>query len=251
MAVTVYSIRHTGTWLVAKLLRRLILPATDIARWDKADKHHNILWRQFDLVDDPFVNEISGGQAGPVVVPVRDPILSLLSHIFRDYRSVANYEAKVPVQYRQQFVRNHISKYVRLLSVEGECFFFPWDIAQSSEERNIRLCSLACYLTDCGYSVYLSQMFKPDTWREVNSTVNFLTGGDLGINYNPLALASYRARTQPLPLESQLFREIKDDILAGSVDKFRYIFNPEFKLLTQAHELKRGLRNLGYTELVW
>jgi hypothetical protein len=162
----------------------------------------------------------------PVVTSVRDPLLAIITLVWREYGKIDKFVTEHPYM-RLGRVVAHVKRIENLLFLPaGRVFLFPIDA------KNIDKSLLCKNLFDhCGLVQTEDTERYIQDWKPQNETKNW-----------DLFKSDY---------EIDKFEEIKRDILNGKDDLVKEYFKIEFDYLKTCDNLKISLKNLGYENLVW
>jgi hypothetical protein len=168
----------------------------------------------------------------PVVVPIRDPLLSINTRIWRETGAIQKFQQETS-EYRIARAKDQLDSIIRLLKLPKEnVIFFPIDIERNEDEKIEVLRNL---LNSCNLSANERLTQSAKKWSPVNTTVN----GDF-------------AQKNLYPIEEKEFVSIKEAILAGDTETVNKHLSIEFKLLQDMlKSLKTKFTDLGYKKLCW
>ena len=163
----------------------------------------------------------------PIVVPVRDPLLSLNSLYWREFKSLDNL-LRADVKKRRSIALLHMRSYIDMYTKipKNHVKYFPIDIPQLKSE-SFRVQHVKSLITYCKLelSPYVIEIARK--WTPSNTSEKF-TG----------------VRSE--------FAQIKNDILQRkNLKKIKNIYSFEIDFLNSHKELKDSLYKLGYKDFIW
>jgi len=267
--VIVYSAMHTGTWFLIRALEAGKLDFfdgvsdADLNRLGRPGRLENIKaedgithdWLEEHVLKyfteeekdmpiiipnmhhfDPGCEVLSALQSTkpeiPVAIPMRDPLLTLHSGLWRTFKHPKELaEQRCPAE-RLGTVSMHVNVLTDLLSLPIEnAFLFPIDIADlSNEEYRIKQCQ----------DLY---SFCNLEWLEASER--------FAVNWMPENKSKESAPVARGNHDNQAFSELKQAILDGDIPLIREYMQIEFDFLTAQDNLHYLLERLGYRDLIW
>jgi hypothetical protein len=270
--ITVYSALHTGTWFVCNAIASCKKePYTKSDAWIR--EIHNCTIEELgypSFLSDNFLQELLTQQKEssefyppetdlvilqahqrkssnlykkllnnefdiPVVCPMRDPLLSLHTRIWRESGSFEKLNKQSDWE-RQHRVHDQLNSILRILNLSETCYIMPIDIPAYFDESNRRT-ALEMMIGYCGLSPTKGTENISHTWQPVNAT----PGGA-----NPQRKHHH--------INDDQFMGLKDLILNQDEDNIKSIIAPEYKLLKEfstEYNLKTKLMALNYDKFFW
>lgn len=264
----VYSAKHTGTWFAAKILASCLRGCGRSDEWVK-DVHgvtieelafgkrvtskyirkvvDEVLRQRgsFSLAEKRLTLQAHHEQKEtnlyislkkmkpevPVIVPVRNPLLSLNTLLWRQSQDTPLQE--IPKEERVQIAKNHARNIVDLLDLPSKnVFFFPIDTPDLlNRENRIKQCVQAA--KHCRLKPTEGLYKFAEQWSPVNAT---LKKGD-------------KSKTDVL------FAKIKREINNHNLDCVKRVLGPEFSVFQDSFaphtKGRKMLKKLGYKNLGW
>jgi hypothetical protein len=166
-----------------------------------------------------------------IIVPMRDPLLSLHSKLWRarEQHHNANWD-KIGV--RTTRANSWIERYIELLSIpKGHVFILPIDAEQSkSGDSRIELIQQAYEHCKVPFNDLAREAVK--NWPTHNRTFDLIK------------------KTQKNPPRPQ-WENFKKQYLAGDVEHTKAFMELEFEMLHKEDKLKKLMENVGYRDLLW
>jgi hypothetical protein len=164
----------------------------------------------------------------PFIVPMRDPLLSLHSKMWRE---VEIYNSADKDSKRLQRAEHCVDKYIDLLSVpEGHLFYIPIDTSHTdTEEGRIQLAKEAHQFAGIEFTDRAREFAC--RWKAKNTTQKLVKGKD----------------KEPHPR----WEGLKKRYLAGDIEFVKKEMEIEFDYLRKQDKLKKLLQKIGYKELPW
>ena len=166
-----------------------------------------------------------------IIVPMRDPILSLHSKIWRakEQHHASNWSAD---KVRANRLEGWVKRYIELLSIpEGHVFILPIDAEQSKDsDSRIKLVKQMFEFCDVPFNGPAQDNAK--SWEPENRTHSLI------------------ARTQK-SAPSPKWEVFKERYLTGDVNHTKRLMGLEFNLLRKQDKLKRLMENVGYKDVLW
>lgn len=167
----------------------------------------------------------------PIIVPMRDPILSLHSKLWRAKEQHHNEDWNKKGT-RETRLKDWIRRYIEFLSVpEGHIFILPIDAEQSKEESS-RVKIIKELYSHCGVpfnDLALEAILK---WAPENRTHELIT------------------KTQD-EAPSPRWERFKERYLAGDIEHTKKLMRFEFEELHKRDDLKRLMEKIGYKDVLW
>jgi len=166
-----------------------------------------------------------------IVIPIRDPLLSLHSKLWREDEEHNNPNEMDNVS-RQKRLKTWIQKYTEMLSVpKKHAFLLPID-AEQSKTKNGRI-KLIKHLYDfCGLNFNEKAKKKTLEWEPQNRTYQ---------------LIEKKRNSSPKPQ----WENFKRKYLAGDIEHTRSFMSLEFDELCRQDKLKKLMKQVGYKNLLW
>ena len=166
-----------------------------------------------------------------IIIPMRDPILSLHSKIWREAEEHKN-ENGTREKARQNRLRSWIVRYKEILTIpKGNVFLFPIDAEQSkTEESRIKIIREMHEYCNINFNDRALEVAKQ--WGPENRTFNLIKKS------NP---------NGPAPR----WEDFKQKYLERDVDHTKAIMGLEFEALRKEDELKRLMEKAGYKDVLW
>ncbi len=248
-SILVYSIHHTGTWFTIDFLAS-IYPEDRVKKRAfgefYSEPHRRTLHNlpTLDIPDhDMCVMQAHRRGSGatmskslkqhkpciPVVIPMRDPLLSLCTRIWRRPKGFEEY-LKLSKKSRQQYTLDHMAKFSDILKIpEENRFLFPIDI---QELRPSLYSGLFDY---CGLTKTQDSDKYFESWAPVNVTTK----------------EWFQEWKNKGRVANKVSDIIKQSILAGSSEVVKDILDVEFNFIYKMDGFKKRLANIGYSDLVW
>lgn len=268
--VIVYSALHTGTWFTCNAIASCKKePFTKSDAWvrevygstveDLSVKDgltqkwcNDLLSRQQHLSPDPFPEEtdivilqthqrrlsplynflLKNIPEIPIVCPMRDPLLSLHTRIWREAGSFENLTNQSEWE-RKHRVHDQINSLKRILRIRYACHLFPIDIPKLKKEEN-RIQALEKLASYCGLKPTQQLKDISKIWAPINAT----PGGA-----NP--------QRKHHAINDSEFMALKDMILQKDEVGIKKIIGPEYeelrKLFSDSNSLA-ALNKIGYTD---
>jgi hypothetical protein len=166
----------------------------------------------------------------PIVTPLRDPILSLHSKIWREieqHNNVTGLKEKA----RTNRLKRWIDLYYDIFSIpDGHIFKLPIDAEQSkTEETRVQL--IKEMYEYCNVPFNDHGLAAAKAWKQANSTYKLVKNFD----------------KTPKPR----WEAFKKRYLAGDLEHTKKIMGLEFEVLNKEEELKRLMEKAGYRNLLW
>lgn len=200
------------------------LSAVDLEKIDilVAHDHHHKVGSQ--LIENVRRNK----PEVPFIVPMRDPLLSLHSKMWREAEI---YDKPDKDSKRMQRAMRCVDLYVDLLSVpDGHLFYLPMDTDRTNtEEGKIQLAREAHEFAGIEFTDRARKFACK--WKAKNTTKK---------------LVKNKGR-EP----DARWGELKKNYLAGNIDPVKKAMKIEFEYLHEQDELKELLQKVGYKELPW
>jgi len=251
------TIQHTGTWFTMEALKVhpevdsfIEMHAMGLSTF-KGSLHPSTLFEKESFSKDGYtivhmhlpvwdrkspLFSSSGGAdsimfvgmmcACPTILPVRDPLLSLITAVNRRTRSAVNYDISYLVRVWCQTVRDFT-----LNNEVARPFYFPVDLLAAGSQA-FRVESLTAMIG------YVGLRSNPDVAYSVGRFCKDW----------PMVRQTLSAQQ----LEEGFEYESKQKYLEGDVDYFRKEMNVEWARLRKTEPLLRPwLEHLGYRDLIW
>ena len=273
-AVIVYSALHTGTWFACSALasaKELHIVLED--RWVREKRGDPLEHQPMRTVDLDWMKDLITKQAAvgatipkeveaivfqahqrdvnthmyraickevpglPVVIPMRDPLLSINTRVWREVGTLDRLRAE-SYETRRNRARNQLGSIKRLLSIpSGHVMLFPIDIPALMQEAN-RIQQVEELIEYCDLTeTEDTHKFAVD-WQPFNQT----SGG-----------ANHERKHHPI-IDKE-FEGIKANILAGKMGPVKEALSVEYKELVSCFygqpNLIDRLKELGYKNLPW
>lgn len=167
----------------------------------------------------------------PIVIPVRDPILSLHSKIWREVEQHNN-ASGIKEKSRKNRLDKWIAMYKDVLSIpKGHAFHLPIDATQSkTEESRIQLIKDMYEYCELPFGENALQAAKE--WNPTNRTHKLIT--------------NEKGKT-PAPR----WENFKEKYIKGDINHTRAIMGLEFDILNQEKELIELMKQVGYKDVIW
>ena len=249
--ILVYSIHHTGTWFAIDFIKAAFhkdqietmmwgevyskehrLQLSNLPEISSTDRYGKcILYAHKNNTNTKGItHSLTVGEPNiPVIIPMRDPLLSLCTKIWRRVGGLEAYLKETNTK-RFEFTKQHIDKFKEVLVIpKSNRFLLPIDV---TAKRNKLYNELYEY---CNLEkTRASNQFRKQ-WKPVNNTTRtwFKQWKKLGKTDNKTS------------------RNIKKEILAGYTKTVKGILGIEFNFMTQQNDLKEYLKELGYSNLTW
>lgn len=254
--IIIYSALHTGTWFTSSLLQHAAFTThVESDQWFSLTFNHtieNLLDSQYLSIEKTRDTIIENNRCPKdvgtvilqahqrsdskmyqslckdkpevlVVVPIRDPLLSLHSRIWRECEDIKNVN-KDGREVREERIIDQLNSIERILSIpkENVCFF-PIDINNRIESAN----NVISY---CGFSHNKAKDYIAK-WEHVNTT-------------------QYKVTSQ-----QTRFENIKNAIKFNNTSIVRKHMSIELKIIKEWNNkhtvVKDKLTELGYKDLLW
>ena len=168
----------------------------------------------------------------PVIIPMRDPLLSINTRIWREAGTIQKFKEN-SVEIRKARVEDQLFSIIRLLRIpKKHIMLFPIDIIRTIEEK----IQIFKDVLDFGELLPNDKMFSnAKSWTPVNQTIN----GDF-------------AQKGLYPIEEKEFVATKNAIIKNDIDTIQKYLSLEFDLAKQMlNPFKETFIALGYKELSW
>jgi hypothetical protein len=166
-----------------------------------------------------------------IIVPMRDPIMSLHSKLWRarEQHHNADWDKKGT---RIARTNSWIERYIELLSIpQGHVFILPIDAEQSkTEEDRVELIKQAYKHCNVPFNDLAQETVRE--WGAHNKTFDLIK------------------RTQDAPPEPR-WENFKRRYLAGDIQHTKKLMGLEFEMLYKVDKLKELMHNIGYRDLLW
>ena len=264
----VYSVSHTGTWFVINLLMSTSRDAIEcgdaqVRRWGRGKdliKHLETMsvnknWfvngvrkyipeeeRNHDLYIlnchhynqySPLLNHLRTGQlieGTPIAVPVRDPLLSVNTVIWKRWRDYKRFVKDDKDQTRLDRIKIQVQLLKDMLMLPPNMvYLFPIDLYTDLEQRKTVGYGL---LNFCGLQPSMKTHKYIANWKPENKT----TQADIVVSK---------------PHDHSQFIKIKNCYRRGDAKTVRELLPIEFDYLHSRDDLKALLRNIGYKDMLW
>jgi hypothetical protein len=167
----------------------------------------------------------------PIIVPMRDPLLSLHSKLWRadEEHHNKNWEREKTRQHR---LNSWVERYIELLSLpKGHVFILPIDAEQSRTAAG-RIELISKMFKHCGVPFNDSAQAAVKAWAPQNRTFKLITR---------------KEGDDPKPR----WEKFKEQYLARNVNHTKKFMGLEFDLLHKEAQLKDLLFKIGYRDLLW
>ena len=166
-----------------------------------------------------------------IVIPVRDPILSLHSKIWREVEQHNN-KAGAKEKSRTKRLEKWIALYKDILSIpKGNVFHFPIDAYHSkTEETRIELIKNMYEYCNLPFSDYVLEEAKK--WNPANRTYNLVKSEK---NITP----------------SNKWENFKEKYEKRDLDYVKSVMGIEFDKLNKEHKLIELMKKVGYENVLW
>lgn len=265
--IIVYSIMHTGTWFSCSMIEKTnkrVLSRSDswvkefykkrIEEMKTNEKCTQKYWQEttrilkqddwsLDSLDilvlqahhdkhSRLMNVISKNKPEvPIVIPIRDPMLSLHSKIWRGVEYHDN-DAANSNETRKRRCKKWIDAYKRILSLPKEnVFLMPIDNEDSKDEtKRIQVVKNLCKHCDIEFTEQMKS--NAQEWGKVNTT-------------NKLIKKS--KKKDPAPR----WKDFKSKYEEGNIKHTKAIMGIEFEMLRKDKKLRKMLCDIGYKDLLW
>jgi hypothetical protein len=167
----------------------------------------------------------------PIVVPVRDPILSLHSKIWREVEQHNN-AGGTREKPRMNRLKKWIAMYKDILSIpEGHVFKLPIDAEQSkTEESRIKLIKDLCAY--CNVPFNESCLEKTLKWKPENRTYKVI-------------------EKEKKKTPHQKWENFKERYNKGDLNYVKKVMDIEFQALNRDNKLKDLMKEVGYKDVLW
>ena len=167
----------------------------------------------------------------PIVIPVRDPILSLHSKIWREVEQHNN-KTGAKEKSRTKRLEKWIALYKDILSIpKGNVFHFPIDAYHSkTEETRIELIKNMYEYCNLPFSDYVLEEAKK--WNPANRTYNLVKSEK---NITP----------------SNKWENFKEKYEKRDLDYVKSVMGIEFDKLNKEHKLIELMKKVGYENVLW
>lgn len=265
--IIVYSVMHTGTWFTCSMIEKTnkgvlsrsdswiresydrIIEDMNIDRYCTQQYWNNIIqnlsqndWSLDDI--DILILQAhykNGNQLYkrilkykpeiPIIIPIRDPILSLHSKIWRGVEFHENLDVGLN-EVRIQRCKDWINAYKRILTLPKEhVFLLPIDNEDSKREES-RIQTAKNMASFCDIDVTEDMILNAINWGKVNDTNTLINKKK---NKNP----------------ADKWENFKTKYAERDINFVKTVMSHEFKLLNKDIELQRLLYNVGYRDLPW
>lgn len=261
--VIVYSIMHTGTWFTCSMIEKTDLECiarsdawlvekynktienikcdkncskrfwtykTELLRqedWSLEDIDLLILQAHHDKISNLYQTIKRNKPEVPVIVPMRDPLLSLHS---KNWRAEEYHENDITEEQRARRCEKWIQLYKNILTLpEDHIFLFPIDLKETKEEKIRRVKDMTEYI---GISFSEEMSRAAADWNKVNDTEN--------------VIINVKEKT-PAPR----WENFKEKYKQRDIEHSKYFMGIEFNMLNKDIELQEMLYNIGYRDLLW
>jgi len=267
----VYSALHTGTWFAVDLLTEVSKEEAD-CREDKWIQHSdqttieemsfpdgvtnkwidNLLYQK-DLQNDGLLPHIellvlqahqrkdsnlyqsllTTKPEIPVIVPFRDPLLSINTRAWRECGSIENFLAQ-PIEDRKTRVRDQLASIIRLLRLPPEhIYILPIDLVRTENNRINTFKDVIKYAKLTSNERLVEQA---KAWKPKNQTQN-------GV---------FVQQAFHKKIKDKGFLRIKEAILTNDIESILDCFGEEIQLThTMLAYFIPQLKELGYKNLCW
>lgn len=166
-----------------------------------------------------------------IVIPMRDPILSLHSKIWREIEQHHN-AAGIKEKARKNRLDSWIVRYKEILSLpKGHVFILPIDAEQSKTEES-RLKIIKELHDYCNINFNQKAQEAAKQWLPDNRTFNLVS------------------RTQKV-IPDPKWEQFKVRYAERDIKHTRAVMGLEFERLHRDEELKRLMENIGYKDVLW
>lgn len=166
-----------------------------------------------------------------IIVPMRDPILSLHSFMWRGIEFYGNNESTATEPRKRRCIE-WIERYKKLLFIpKSHVFVLPIDNqdAQDEEKRIEKIKELATFC-DVSFTKEMNQ--AAIDWEPENNTKR---------------LIEVEAEKTPAPR----WENFKEKYHEGDLKHTKAIMGPEYEILNSDKELQKMLYDIGYRDLLW
>jgi len=186
----------------------------------------------FHKADSWILNDLRKAPAGcPIVVPVRDPLLSLHSKIWREVEQHNN-TAGLKVKHRKNRLEKWIELYKGILSIPHKhVFHLPIDAAQS-QSKDTRIKLIKDMYKYCNIPFGERALGAAENWNPTNMTYKLITN---------------EKKKTPAPR----WENFKERYLQGDIKHTRAIMNLEFDTLHKDKQLIELMKKVGYQNVIW
>jgi hypothetical protein len=198
---------------------------------DLADKDIVIGHEHYHKADSWLLKALKNAPAGtPIVTPLRDPILSLHSKIWREIEQHNN-AAGLKEKARLNRLNKWIKLYYDIFSIpEGHIFKLPID-AEHSKTQAGRIKLIEDMYGYCNLPFNESAALAAKNWKPANSTHRLIENSD----------------KTPKPR----WEAFKARYYNGDVEHTKKIMGLEFERLNQEDDLKKLMEKAGYRNVLW
>lgn len=167
----------------------------------------------------------------PIVIPVRDPILSLHSKIWREIEQHNNPKGK-----KEKSRKHRLNKWVKLykdiLSIpKNNVFHLPID-AFHTETEETRVQLIKDMYDYCDLPFNKSAQTAAEEWKPTNTTYNLI-------------------KKEILKTPSPKWENFKVKYLERNIEHTKAIMDIEFEQLHKEHELIDLMKKIGYKDVLW
>lgn len=167
----------------------------------------------------------------PIVIPVRDPLLSLHSKIWREIEQHNNKDG-IKEKHRRNRLKRWIALYKDILSIpKGHVFHLPVDAVQSQTEES-RIKIIKDMYEYCGLPFGYAALEQAKGWKPTNRTYNVIKKDK---NKTPAAC----------------WEDFKEKYLKGDINHTKAIMGLEFEGLREDKELIELMKKVGYEDVLW
>ena len=167
----------------------------------------------------------------PIVIPTRDPILSLHSKMWREIEHHNNKQGGKEKSRRRR-LKKWIDMYKKILSIpKGHVFLLPIDAEQSKSEGT-RIQLIKDMYRYCDVEFNNTAFKEAQAWSPTNTT-------DILI----------RKEHEKIP--SPRWENFKERYLAGDIAHTKAIMGMEFEELNKEEKLKELMKKAGYKNVLW
>lgn len=251
--VFIYSIQHTGSHFVLNLVKTAAKP-NKILHTGERLKETNPISREYytleewiqkghdqnpkdkmskaDLIifgchhmtpNSTLVNSmITTKSSIPILIPIRDPILTANTSIFWHNKFNSKEE------WREKHIIRIMKLFTEILSIHKEsCFYLPVDLYNTLSTEN--------------KTIQINKLFEFCNLDITKDTKNFIT--ELGPVHETNKISKAKRIIE--------FEKNKTAILNNDINTIEKTMKVELSYLYRNNELKQRLRDVGYHNLIW
>lgn len=259
----VYSIMHTGTWFTCLMIEKTNLKCLSRSDswlsegynktienikcdvqcsykfwssrvrplrqdgWKLGDVDLLILQAHHDNMSNLYQTILKRKPEIPIVIPMRDPLLSLHS---KNWRAEEYHYNEVTPKQRTKRCNKWIQLYKNILNLpKNNVFILPIDIEQTKEEKIDTIKRMANHI---GIEFTEEMEEAAIRWGIVNDTEKLIR--------------NTRER-EPAPK----WENFKERYKERDIEHTKHFMDIEFDILRNDKELQRMLYNIGYRDLLW